>query len=406
MGNLRLSVPVTSSQSEVLYNPPSCYLETCALRPRRSVFYHSTRNHALGESGRARCIINVSVDPEIAFHRFFQELEPPPILIRPEDPDNRRYKGKKDLNTLPTDVRILLSAFQQSFNEALSNEKKDVPEHVDHPPFHFDYIDSDIPNAIAFQYQDYSFIGITVALVGQLWMTCERLSRNLAVAAILRVRLPSDEYQRLHAILFRIQLSFIISHEYTHHVHGHVAGREWESPFSSEIIDAGLRGNLDQQIWETDADGYAAYHVLANLIGGADRSHAIGVLKLEREDEAIQDEILLSCFVAAIGAYLFVRPPVSLDETSVYRFTHPPQAARMNSLMNQAINWCKQNRQPLSAWMTPERFEILMRSVAEATWGMNGGTDWSAQVEFFESNAGSEYVRTLEQSLKAYIEGL
>ena len=37
--------------------------------------------------------------------------------------------------------------------------------HVEHGPFHVDYIDSDIENAVAVAYGGYSFIGVTVALI-------------------------------------------------------------------------------------------------------------------------------------------------------------------------------------------------------------------------------------------------
>ena len=346
----------------------------------------------------------MTIPPEILFHRFFQEISPRQIFVPPGSSDPRPYRGKKDLSDLqPSALQSLLVGIQESFNEDLRNEKRNVPEHVDHPPFHLDYVDSSIPNALAFQYKGYSFIGITTALITLLWNICVRLSGSTTIATLLRVRLMPEERDRLHILLFRSQLNFVVSHEYTHHVHEHVSRWGAESILSNEILDVGETADLDQQTREVDADGYAAYHVLSNLIDGGGRSQAVSLLRLDAEPNGVQDEVLFSCFVVALGAYLFVRPPITLDSARLYRLTHPPQSARMNSLMHQAIGWCRQNRTALEAWMTPGRFQVLMNGVAEATWGMNGGGDWAAQVAFLQSEEGSEYIRKLGRSLKTYI---
>ncbi len=339
--------------------------------------------------------------PEVLFDRFFQQFNSYPKPVRPEDPDPRLYKGKKDLLGLERDVETLLTSTQESFNEALRNEKQNVPEHKPHPPFHFDYIDSAIPNALAFSFENFSFIGITMALVNVLWETCVRLSRSEALGAVLGIKVSPERYEAIHVVLFRIQLSFVISHEYTHHVHGHLS----ELTFFDEIR-SNKTGNLEQQMMEVDADGYAAYHVLAHLMESEGRSHALGLLSLDAEPADIQDKILFSCFVAAIAAYLFVRLPESLDNNNIYKLTHPPQAARMNFLMQQAISWCKQNRPALVSWMTLERFQNLMEVVAESTWGSNGGTNWAKQTAFLQSQEGAEYFTKLDKALKAHVQSL
>jgi hypothetical protein len=338
------------------------------------------------------------IPPEVLFHRFFQTLSPA---------DRETYKGKKDLDRLqqPT-VQSLLVGIQKQFNEALRDEKKNVPEHVDHPPFHFDYIDSSTENALAFRYEGYSFVGITIALINTLLDVCSRLSRSKAVVTLLGVRLTPEEYDNLQVVLFRTLLNFVVSHEYTHHVHGRVTPRGSESMFSNEILDDGETGNLEQQTLEADADGYAAYRVLAYLIDGGGRAQAVSLLKLEAKPSGVQDELLFSCFVVAVGAFMFIRPPQALDSANIYNLTHPPQAARMNCLMQQAISWCKQNRPGLEAWMTLDRFQKLMHGVAESTWGMNGGRDWAAQTAFLQSEDGGEYFRKLDRSLKAYVQSL
>jgi hypothetical protein len=95
--------------------------------------------------------------PEVLFHRYFQQREPHRAPVRPEDPDPRVYRGKHSLNGLPPEVQSFFVRLQDGFTTALCNEKQGVPEHVEHPPFHLDYIDSDIQNALAFQYEGIRF---------------------------------------------------------------------------------------------------------------------------------------------------------------------------------------------------------------------------------------------------------
>src|ERR1019366_9719159 len=106
--------------------------------------------------------------PEDVFDEAFQRCCPE---------ERKRYRGRDDLSKVPPPVRDQLRLIQKTFTEALRNERRDVPEHVDHPPFHVDYVESSIPNALAFRYEDYSFIDITVALVYSVSDVCLRLSK-------------------------------------------------------------------------------------------------------------------------------------------------------------------------------------------------------------------------------------
>ena len=79
------------------------------------------------------------------------------VLRSPVDREN--YKGKQDLELLEPKLRSLLVGIQNTLNEALRLKKPNVAGHVDHPRFHFDYIDLKVPNALAFQHDGSSFIG-------------------------------------------------------------------------------------------------------------------------------------------------------------------------------------------------------------------------------------------------------
>jgi hypothetical protein len=298
-------------------------------------------------------------------------------------------------------IQEQLRGIQETFNEALRNEKQGVPEHVDHPPFHVDYVDSSIQNALAFRYGGYSFIAITVPLIYATSDVCLLLSKSVTVAMAVGVRPSGEEYNELHAVLFYILTAFIVSHEFTHHVHGHVCLPGVETIFPNEILDSGYNGNMEQQIEELAADGYSVYHVLANLIDGAGRSW-LTVLKLDAEQVSVQDEVLLALVVSALGAYLFVRP--APDLTDVYKLTHPPQAARMSFLMREAVGWCRQNRPSLEAWIT-RRFQSLMNA-ALATLGKNGAQVWGDQSAFLKSEEGVKYDRALGEGIKAYRQSL
>jgi hypothetical protein len=76
----------------------------------------------------------------------------------------------------------------------------------------------------------------------------------------------------------------------------------------------------------------------------------------------------------------------------------------MDLIMSSALGWCIQNRPALEAWMTKDRFQLLMRSIAETTWGMNGGSDWSEQVRYLQSENGSDYINKLSACVKKHIE--
>lgn len=318
--------------------------------------------------------------------------------------DRRHYKGRHDLTGLPPQVQRQLRLIQTVFNDSLRNEKH-VPEHVAHPPFHVDYVDSDVENALAFRYEDYSFIGITVPLIYGTSDVCLSLSKSPTVFKLLRVEPSVEDYNAVHAALFYNLCAFVVAHEFTHHVHGHVCVLGADTLFPNEILDTGLKGNLKSQIREIVADGYSIYHVLANLFDGG-RETAITALKLDAEEPSVQDEALLSLVVVAVGAYLFVRPLEKLNETEVYKDTHPPQVVRLDCIMQEAIHWCRQNRPQLQTWMTAARFQELMNAAVEATVGLNGAQVAGDQAAFMKSEEGAKYHRALADGVNAYKQAL
>lgn len=341
----------------------------------------------------------VAEPPEILFHRYFQNPS-----RRPDD--RRAYRGKQDLDTLPARFASFLRDVQDALNEALRNEKQNVAEHVEHPPFHFDYIEAAVPNALAFRVADYSFIGITMPLIHRMWDSCIELSKSNAVATLLGVPQTAENEEAILTVMFQTQLTFVVLHEYTHHVHGHFSQSAPGSEFFNEILSNTDTGNLEEQAFEVDADAYAVYHVLAHLITGPRREQATDLLGYTGAAAEMQDAILFYSFVMAIAAFLLVLPPTSVDVSTIYNRTHPPQAVRMNEIMHSAISWCEQIRPALITRWTLSKFQTLMTVVLAAISGMRGVGDWSGQTAFLTSESGSEYSEKLRAHFRKHVRSL
>ena len=179
-------------------------------------------NHGLARTCPTRDTVEVSIPPEVAFDRYFRGLRPSEQIT---------YQGKHDLEGLDEgNLKEILLKLQSGLNFALANER-DVSEHRDHPPFHVDYIKSEIPNALAFRHDGYSFIGLTISLITVAMGLCGKLSRSADVLSMLSLELTEEVSNALGLVLFRIIVFFIVSHEYTHIVHGHrLLGRGLDTP--------------------------------------------------------------------------------------------------------------------------------------------------------------------------------
>ena len=288
--------------------------------------------------------------------------------------------------TQPT-FESVLATVQEAVNAALRNEKQNVPEHVPHPPFEFGYIEgSTEPNACAISIGGCSYIGITKPLVRLSLKACEQLGKSEAIAEFLGLPCTPERHDAAYTVTFLMQLAFVVSHEFTHHVHGHTEN----APIGGD------NGNLQEQVTEIDADGYGAFHVLSHFIDGEGRTHAVDLLHCKDKQTSEQDEILLSLVVISIAALLFVTEPIVIEPSKVYELKHPPQAVRMEFLLRNVMRWIGHFRTALEGAITPARLRMMWKLAAGATWGMNGGRDWSEQVAFAKSETGSKYVERLE----------
>jgi hypothetical protein len=343
----------------------------------------------------ARDTVNVPTPPEAAFDRYFRGLNPKQQKI---------YEGKYDLEQLTRGpLKVLLLGLQSGLNLALANERS-VPEHRDHPPFHVDYIRSEQANALAFRYDGYSFIGLTIPLVNQAAQLCTRLCNSIDLLSALGLNPTQEISEALGAILLKILLYFVVSHEYTHIVHGHPLSEVTDSEPINEILMDGRAWSLDEQTLEADADSYAIYHIMSNWIEGVERSPTISSLAMDAAFTNDQDVLLFGCIVVAIGAYFVLHPVPQLDAKNVYELRHPPHPVRLNLLMETAIGWCKQNRPGLEDYMTPQRFDSLLSIVANLVWEFDDHKiqDWRSQISFLKTHGGASYITELQRRKDAY----
>lgn len=337
----------------------------------------------------------MTIPPEAAFDRY----------LRSQNGENlKNYPCKYDLDQLDSGaLKELLLGLQSVFNRSLASEQP-VPEHRDHPPFHVDYIKSTKAGAIAFRHDGYSFIGITIPLIEVAAQLYARLCNYADLFHALGLDPTQEMSEVLGSVLLEMLLFFVVSHEYTHIVHGHPFSEATDSGLIHEFLIGGRTGSFEDQILEADADSYAIYHVMENWIRGSKRPSSITFLNMNSASADDQDGLLFACIVIAIGAYFILHPVPQLDAESVYGLKHPPRPVRLNSLMETAIAWCRQNRAHLEDRMKPEQFNSLLWLVAGLVWDNDElrAQNWRTQVAFLKTPEGASYVAELRRRKDEY----
>jgi hypothetical protein len=205
-----------------------------------------------------------------------------------------------------------------------------------------------------------------------------RLTRSTLVHQLLGLGVGAVQPQSLPDLLFDIQLSFLVAHEYTHLVHRHDGMNDaWSAFFDDED------GGLALQAEELDADGYSLYLCLAYLLRGGGRPVA---LQLGRKGMAGPggDELLLTSFFLAVMAFFCSIWRGSIDISRVYEFGHPPPPVRIKYAIQTAEMWAGQNESLPSSWFSGARFRPLFRAAADVMGGTARQT-WDAPMAFLQS---------------------
>jgi hypothetical protein len=117
-----------------------------------------------------------------------------------------------------------------------------------------------------------------------------------------------------------------------------LSARSFAAGIWNDLDTSSLIGSLYEQAQEVDADGWAVFLQLNHLLGRG-RAINLEVLQIEQEPPAHADELLFSLFVVAVCALLFLWPQAKFDGVSVYKLSHPPQAARMDAILANARIW-------------------------------------------------------------------
>jgi hypothetical protein len=312
------------------------------------------------------------------------------------------YVGKLDIEKLDSpSFRPFLRFVQDAMNAALQLENSNASGGVEHPPFHFDYIEvrRDTKNAHAFQYDGFAFIVVTLPLVELLWDLSQRLSRSEFILQMLGIDREAVRLEGLHALLFQFQLSFLVSHEYTHHIHRHCKAEGIAGAWT-EFLTNDSGGGIECQAQELDADAYAIYLGLANFIRGTGRQSALAQLGQQDLATVEADELLLTCFFLAVTSLFCALWPEDITITSIWQFVHPPAPVRIEYAIRVAQMWCDQNGSVPGSWFGAERFRRLFSAAVQAIGG-SPRQQWDAHISFLRSEEGAEYDRRLLEQFDA-----
>jgi Protein of unknown function (DUF2442) len=313
------------------------------------------------------------------------------------------YLGTLDIERVETlSFRSFLYLIRNAMNEALLLEGPNASGGMEHPPFHFDFVDVEhgIENAHAFQHAGLSFIAVTLPMVELIWNVSHRLSRSRLVLERLSLG-PEVNRDAFQGLLFQMQMNFLVSHEYTHHIHGHVPGpNRGEAEVWSEFSNHTTSGNLQSQAEELDADGYAEFLVLAHLLRGERRNTALAQCGRAELQGVDGDKLLLTCLFLSLLAFFCSFWRGATATASIYDLQHPPPPVRFTYAIRVAEMWCGQNKSVPQAWFNAAQFQELFRAAAE-TVGGTAREAWDTQMAFLHSADGAEYDRRLGERFES-----
>ena len=298
--------------------------------------------------------------------------------------------------------RSFLYLIRDAMNEALRLKGPNISDGIEHPPFHFDFVEVEhgIKNAHAFQYAGLSFIAVALPMVELIWDVSHRLSRSRIVLELLRLGLEVNR-DAFQGLLFQIQMNFLVSHEYTHHIHGHVLERtRGETEVWTEFSNHTTSGNLQSQAQELDADGYAAFLVLAHLLRGERRNTALAQCGRAELQGVDGDELLLTCFFLSLLAFFCSFWRGAIDTASIYESAPSPPSVRITYATRVAEMWCSHNKSVPQKWFNAARLQELFR-VASETVGGTVRDAWDTQIAFLNSADGPEYDRRLGERFES-----
>lgn len=325
--------------------------------------------------------------PEIIFHR---------ALIGSGSPYPR---GKQNIDFLPEYKRQLFQDTYDLINVKFQQQGERLGRKL-----HFDFIDSDNSNALAFRAHDFAMVGATRGLVDHLVLFSGRLSgkSRFVIACGLEnsAVLGSDKFA---VLLFSLTLQFLASHELGHHLHGHVDfGAASGTPFFHEFIDAtAAQNNIDLQAMEIDADAYAVALQLSNMFQEqkADIARGLGISVSE-----VPNRTILALFLATVICFLHSNPQTKYPGDSIHSLRHPPRVIRLNYIIGNIQRWCSENLPELGRWPEQKEFQNIAQIVVESSGVAAKGMSWSEEDRFIISELGKRHIKNLDTALTTVAE--
>ncbi|MGD0787004.1 MAG: hypothetical protein ABR898_03395 [Terracidiphilus sp.] len=315
--------------------------------------------------------------PETILDRYVRENLP------------KSYSGKLNIELVGSpSLRTFLYGLQIEMNDALRLENANASGGVVHPPFHFDYIHANVKNAHAIPHECFWFVAVTLPLIKSVVDVSRRLSRSSVVLRLLHLDSGSFRPDILWGYLGQIQLMFLTSHEYTHLIHGHIARRE-SSGMWTELVPPTACGNIDSQVEELDADGYATYLVLTFLLRSERRQRALIQLEQTNIPAADCDELILSCFFLALMALFCTLWPESVS-VPLDELKHPPVPVRVEYVIEVAKMWCGQFGSVEQSWFASLHLQDLFHAAASEVDGTTR-QGWDSQIALLSSADGVQY---------------
>ena len=249
---------------------------------------------------------------------------------------------------------------------------------------------------------------VTLPLVELVWHLSHRLSRSPIVVELVSLDTGTVEPEALQGLLFKLQLAFLVSHENTHHVHRHCAESQsgvigvW-----TEFLHDMTCGNMNSQAQELDADGYAAYLVLAHLLRGEMRLSALAELGRANMPGTDGDALLLTCFFLAVLAFFCEFWRGDIDMASYISSGILPRQSESNMNQGLRVAWSEMDlfRNRGSVPHIQELFRVAAESIGKPL------RPADAQMSFLHGqmvlNTTSNYseVRAARQNLADEISG-
>jgi hypothetical protein len=326
-------------------------------------------------------------DAEERFHKYLEDSDD---RVLKDGVYTKLYRGRQELAEIgEARSREFFESVKARMNALLAGRKR-LAHYIDDLPFHFDYIDSDFGNALAFRDNSYAFIGISLPMIGEIQKTCRDLSRSARIREILEVGEGIEG--KLEVVLFWNLMNLVITHEYTHHIHGHVKRALGKAKFFNEF-DSNQTDTekMFRQAEEVDADGFGTYQVLANALDTGLRDDNVRFLRLEGLSAEEIDKMFLLFHVLVACAQFSINGLVDVRTENPRTKEHPIQACRLDFLMRHTKLWCEPNRPNLVDDITQETFSKVMEAVSAEMWGIISHLLWREQGKYLATEDGKKY---------------